>query len=568
MLRCLVYCAMILTGLTLNGQTPEFFTTTDAEEIVLGSYVDVKFTLKNADGNDFEAPAFEGFTVISGPNRSNSMRIINGNVSKEMSISYSLRPKSVGRFRIGPARITTSNGLLSTKPVSITVVEGRSDREPSSEDIFIKAICSDSIAYIGQQIVLKYKLFTRLDVRSVNFAAQPEFEGFYTEELNTSSEKTRREVINGVEYATKVIKTFSLFPQQKGVYNIEPVAVNLGISSGTRSRNFFFSTQLEPRRVITNGCRIEIDELPNPRPISFSGAVGSYDAQASLTRRTVKTGEAINIILDISGDGDNKTVQAPNWFESDSFDIYEPNILEDERYERPGKIYHKKRFEYLLVPRVAGTFRLNPRFSYYNPDSAEYVTIIKNLPAVSVIQGSGERLDAKSKRSDLLQLKAIQNGNLKRKSRAFHWTKPYLLGLSLLLAVCLVIFMYAHYLKISGKKDPAEILKKQALTKALTRLENLDKYRDEKDKHRFYEELTRSLKQYLTDRYSIPAFHIGVERIESQMKELQISSAYIDELCHLLRHAERAIYAPGLESELDRIYEKTLSLISDLERHS
>ena len=88
------YTITLMTGLLassfLLAQEATFEAYADAKQVVLNSYFEVTFTLKNGDGSNFRAPSFDNFNVLSGPARSVSTTIINGAVSKELSYSYTL----------------------------------------------------------------------------------------------------------------------------------------------------------------------------------------------------------------------------------------------------------------------------------------------------------------------------------------------------------------------------------------------------------------------------------------------------------------------------------------------
>lgn len=104
-----------------------FEASTDARQVVLNSYFDVTFTLRNADGDNFTPPSFDDFTVLAGPSRSLSTTIMNGAaVSKELLFSYTLRPKRKGKFTIGSARMTVNGKTLRTQPLTVEIVETKS----------------------------------------------------------------------------------------------------------------------------------------------------------------------------------------------------------------------------------------------------------------------------------------------------------------------------------------------------------------------------------------------------------------------------------------------------------
>ncbi|MGB1218040.1 MAG: hypothetical protein ACPG5P_09195, partial [Saprospiraceae bacterium] len=60
------------------AQKVSFYATSDAKQVVKGGYLEVKFTLENANGVDFRPPNFDGFKQVSGQNVSSKTSNING----------------------------------------------------------------------------------------------------------------------------------------------------------------------------------------------------------------------------------------------------------------------------------------------------------------------------------------------------------------------------------------------------------------------------------------------------------------------------------------------------------
>ena len=92
-----------------------------SDSVLVGNYMEVTFTLENANMEDFQAPTFEGFQIISGPNQSSSFSMVNGKVSQKASYSYYLEPKDIGNYYIPPASVSTGEQVLETMPIEILV---------------------------------------------------------------------------------------------------------------------------------------------------------------------------------------------------------------------------------------------------------------------------------------------------------------------------------------------------------------------------------------------------------------------------------------------------------------
>jgi hypothetical protein len=88
------------------------------DSILFGNYFEVRFQAQNIQG-EFQAPAFEQFEVIGGPNHSSTMSIVNGVSSQSASYSYFLKPKATGAFYIEPAFLIGKTQEMETRPVEI-----------------------------------------------------------------------------------------------------------------------------------------------------------------------------------------------------------------------------------------------------------------------------------------------------------------------------------------------------------------------------------------------------------------------------------------------------------------
>lgn len=118
-------CAILLfftAGVAVAQDGPVFSVEISTDSLLLGNYLQVKFTLKNAQGEDFTPPLFEGFRTVSGPNFASSFSMVNGAVTQSVSYSFDLEPLEVGNYYIEPASIRVGEKVLETEPVEVMVV--------------------------------------------------------------------------------------------------------------------------------------------------------------------------------------------------------------------------------------------------------------------------------------------------------------------------------------------------------------------------------------------------------------------------------------------------------------
>ncbi len=109
--------SLLLSGLCY-GQ--KFEAQVSSDSILLGNKLELTFVIENMEGQ-FEGPPLDGFILISGPNQSSSIQIINGDKTVSASYSYYLRPEEVGTMTIPPAYLVTEDLTLETLPIEINV---------------------------------------------------------------------------------------------------------------------------------------------------------------------------------------------------------------------------------------------------------------------------------------------------------------------------------------------------------------------------------------------------------------------------------------------------------------
>lgn len=119
----LVASFMMISMLAFSQQAAKLTVEVSNDSILLGNYIEVKFTIENATVKNFEAPNFDGFNIVSGPNQSSSMMISNGAVSQTVTYSYYIEPVEVGNYYIQPAFVDTEEEALESLPLEVFVVD-------------------------------------------------------------------------------------------------------------------------------------------------------------------------------------------------------------------------------------------------------------------------------------------------------------------------------------------------------------------------------------------------------------------------------------------------------------
>lgn len=556
--------ACLLLSLVAIAQGPKFVAKVDGRQVFQNEIINVEFQLQNAEGSSFTPPDFKPFQVVGGPNTQTSMQIMNGQMTKSKSYAYKLRAPKKGKFTIGQASVNVAGKTLTTRSFQVEVLESSAKDENSVDDFIVEIVVASEDVYIGQQVFLEYVLYTTKEVRSFNPIDESNYDGFFSVNANYRA-PTNKVVRDGKEYLTKVMMRKILYPQQTGTYKIGPTNVELGIlDEAGRRRGFIFSSSLKPVNVLTNEVTLRVRDLPKSSNPAFANAIGKYTMKSSVSKNRVTTDDAITINMEVSGNGDPKLVTPPNFINSEHFDIYDPNITYDE-WNR-DKNYHRKIFEYLVVPKKKGTYVIKPEFEYFNVDSNKYMTLSSAPTRITVTQGTGNKDAALLEQKEVATLSPIRTStNFKSPSGTFYKSLPYWLLLAAGFLSMFVTGAIQYSRKKSGALDPVLIRKGKAQRVALQKLDAAKSFMDQGDGPKFYEEIIKAEKEYLADKYSIAATYLKKSTIEESLKDKGVSESTIQRLVALFNTCELNLYAGGKAESMNESYQNAKEIIELLE---
>ena len=175
-------------------------------------------------------PPLQGVTVERGGTAQN-FSMINGRVERTSTTVYRLIPRVEGVVKIPPLRIAVAGERAQSSPLTLTVSHGASRRSASpmrglpqagkipegTPELFVKATVDHPRAVLNEQIVLRLRLYSRVDVLGDVDWKPPSTSGFWTEGLGPP--RQGRVTLNGVEYAMMEIP-MALFPTKTGTLTI------------------------------------------------------------------------------------------------------------------------------------------------------------------------------------------------------------------------------------------------------------------------------------------------------------------------------------------------------------
>ena len=559
----------------------------------------VSYTFSGSSINNlsnFSPPSFENFMILSGPNQSTSIQIINGAQSASITYSFVLQAKSVGTFTIGSASISQSGKTYKSNSLVIPVRKGQPKNQQQknnneiseaeiAKNLYVRAIVDKTKPYKGEQVTVTYKLYTRLSIASqMGVNKLPQYQGFWAEELETTGNiNFTTEIVGGKQFRVGVLKKVALFPTQTGSLEVTPfeLAVPVQIQkqkSGKSVWDDFFGdpfgrSEIYEFNAKSNVVKIDVQPLPDGQPESFKGAVGDFSFEAKLNNTTVKSNEPLTLNVNISGSGNIKLLDMPEINLPNGFEKYEPKI--NEQINRKGIVSGSKSGEYLFVPRVVGTREIPPmEFSYFNPSQKKYFTLKSQQFTIDIKPGdklaSTEMVgkeDIKELGTDIRFLKTSFEDVKKKEEYIINSTGFIVAGAFPFVLSLIVIGWKRKYDKLHGNVVLLRYQKAQKIAK--TRLKTAKKLMDSQNHKEFYTELSSALFGYLEDKLHIPKSEFTIERAADELNKKNISIELVTDLKTGAEKCEFVRFAPGAEKStaMQEMYDQIADVIINLEKN-
>ena len=593
---------ILLTGLSfilapsrIFAGEPQVSVSLDKESVVLGDSLILTITVRGVPrAEPPQLPEIPNFDVKFSGSRQESFSsytiVIRGRKAEQktsgggLMFDYELIPQQAGNFTIPSFAFTLDGKQYRTHNYNIEVVEANE----APEDIFLTLSADKSEVYLGEKILLTFKWYFNQSIQGyrINIPWLSALTNFLVENPQLDkSKRYQRIVINGNEevlaekkseyykgrqYAVVVFRKI-LTPMSTGEYTLEPAYLKCDVVTGyKKSRrdsffNDFFDSDINDffgmgRKAITeaysarsNRLLISVKPLPEEgRPVSFSGAVGSFDFQAGVAPLKVKAGDPVTVTMKVSGHGNIEQIKIPRFPELPEFKGYEPQSRAEIK-QAEGKTSGEKIFEKVLVAKKEGMYQIPElSFSYFDPQEGVYRTITRGPFSVYVEKGlkpekeltilsvSGDK-ERKGKEIKLIgqdiryiktDLGAVQGKtNLLYKSFAF-----WMWGFIPPPLIALGCFLFQRR-KLKFKKDVRFARHRRAARIAFSELKACEKLLRQGKPDEFYSGISRAFNHYLADKLDHSAAGISVEVVE-ELRSKGIEEAVLKDLKACYEHCE------------------------------
>lgn len=593
----------LLFNITCHAEDFSFKASVDKTQVFLGSSLQLNLSFygtKNIPA--LELPDIKDFDCkYLGPSTKTS--IVNGQIYSSISHFYTLIPLKIGQFEIPSFSIKYKNQNYNTQAISIKVIDksissfknNLQQAAPNKTDqgindkIFLIIEPKTKKAYVNEIIPLKIKLYiNNLVIRDIQL---PKFShsGFLIDDFAQS--KQYREVLEGVVYNVVEFNT-NIFGTYPGILQLGPAKLDCNLILRKRSKkrfnsaindnffgsdifeDFFGGTERYPLSLESIKVPITIINLPDKgKPSNFSGALGIYDFDFQASPKNVKVGDPITIKIEISGEGNFKTINMPTFEVEENFKFYEPEIKNDSG---------KKIFEQVIIPKHSKITEIPKiNFSFFNTQTGQYHTLTKGPIPITVdpltkkeelkfFTGSGKDSEIIREKEnfgrDIIYIKESLDKLQKRGK--FLCTNKFFIFLQILPLLLIIIIFIFQKRKDRLNNDLRYARRLKAKQKANKKLISAKKLLVSGNYTEFFNLTFKILQRYLSDKLYLPSASITYNIIKEKfiLRNLDISLMLKIKKC--FSYCDLARYAPAniTEEQAQKTFQLLNEIINNLEK--
>lgn len=321
--------------------------------------------------------------VVGKSNQGISSRTVYANgkltVTREITIVYDLVASKPGVASLGSINVTVEGKTIRHPSLTINVL-----KEPEVlADVFVMADVTKKELYLGEGVVARYYLYSKVPVSNLDIKKYPKLNNFLKRFLQ-EPERTERVSVDGQIYMRTQIYAAKLFPEKTGDLTIDGLQLSATYPTtrqGDPFSAFGMSRDFKTRTMSSETIKVNVRPLPEPVPPHFTGLIGKHEFQLQSGQSKLIVNEPLEIKLTVSGVGALENFEAPELLKNSGLEEFETNgdlkIADAENAT--------KTFDYtFLAKENLNLPSKDITLSYFDPDSGRYVPTKLTLPEIVV----------------------------------------------------------------------------------------------------------------------------------------------------------------------------------------
>ena len=572
--RLIFLLVFLLSQASVISQTIEVSSFVDKNKVSTNDII--TFTITTNSNCQIYTPNFDKLTVVQGPFQSSSSKIVNYNgqrsIEQEIKFTYRLRAPKAGSYKINAVKLVCGGKEYETKSIQITASEGTSTStgQPNNipnnnSDFFIRMYSNKSTVFQGESFTISIKIYSKSQPQNIESLELGDSKGLLRKDLNPkkSTFNSEIEVVNGMRYYTTTIRTELCYAHISGKIEVKPAHISAIFRKGI-FRQF-------RKEANSNSLSITVTPLPAGAPKNFNGLVGSVSLTHSVSKTVLKPGEAIDLQLIISGEGNLNTFDDPEFSFPNDFEQFDPEVKNKLSYSRSGTS-GKIIYNYVLIPTFYGNYKIPAySFSYFDLASNTYKSLSTGDIAIEVLKTANSQAGntglnqtkkiVKVEEKDIHHL--FSNSGPGFMTDDFIITKFWYYALLLIPVIAMWILLWKRKKNQSGAYLESSAIK-TSYNSSMQNLILAKKLANEQQEQESIQEVSVALKTFLKQKNNLSNINLNGPYLLNLYRTKSWPEADINRLETVWNSLEMYQYAPITAEKLDDLILETEKLIEQI----
>ncbi len=244
---------------------------------------------------------------------------------------------------------------------------------PSDEfEVRVTAELSATTVYVGEQVVLTYRILARDFISNIEIRERPQYAGFWVKELQESA-RVRRPALPREGLYEVAAKRVLLYPTLSGRLQIAPMKLAIRLYPPV-NQSLLGAT---PRTIMRVSPPLMLNVRPLPLPpdgLPFSGAVGQFALTTNLHPARIRLGETATMEVKVTGQGNTDALVAPVMPESADLKFFVKRLdIKPQTATSPDES-GEAIWQVTIIARRTAVYELPVTFTYFDPRTGQYHT--------------------------------------------------------------------------------------------------------------------------------------------------------------------------------------------------
>jgi BatD DUF11 like domain len=260
--------------------------------------------------------------------------------------------------------------------------------------MFIKVTPDKKEVYVGEQVVLHGKFYTRYSLAYIsNHKPHDAKNHSYSVSVIRLKDRTfvkpTKDTMNNKIFMSMPFTMHTLYPNHTGNIKLDADTATCFVSilqkkTANGIEQFFGGSYKNVSySITTDQPTIQVNPLP-PTDKPFSGLVGRFKVNVSMDDENIKPGDSVHLKVILVGDGNLKLLNTIAYKFPDGLKQLPPT-LSDSTYETDDDlVFSNRTFNYVFIAKTEGSFEVPAAsITYFDPYKKNYAELA--IPGFSIV---------------------------------------------------------------------------------------------------------------------------------------------------------------------------------------